>query len=45
MYKIEKMDIKDYEEIIDLWENTDYPNNSCAFFTRLPTSSPKRSTR
>ena len=23
MYKIEKMDIKYYEEIIDLWENTD----------------------
>ena len=23
MYKIEKMDIKDYEEIISLWENTD----------------------
>jgi len=23
MYKIEKMDIKDYKEIINLWENTD----------------------
>ena len=23
MYKIEKMDIKDYEEIINLWKNTD----------------------